>query len=85
MPDEGTTYMMGRDLTEERVAYIEALEMSMGMTSKGKPRTLFRPYRHGGAVGIREVWRWAKSPRGKYIPDDDQLPLMPCDSRWCGS
>lgn len=68
-----------RLLDEERVAEIAALEESMGVTSKGKPRTLFRPYRHGGAVGIREVWRWAQAERGEY-----ELPDAACDAGFCG-
>lgn len=68
-----------RLLTEDRIAEIEALEADMGITSNGKPRTLFRPYRHGGAVGIREVVRWAHSDRGKYVRKQ-----MSCDSGFCG-
>ena len=67
-----------RLLTDERVNELEALETSMGFTGKGKPRTLFRPYRHGGAVGIREVVRWANSERGGYVPSNE------CDSGFCG-
>lgn len=73
-----------RQLTEARVAEIAALEERLGFTSKGKPRTMFRPYRHQGATGIREVWRWAKSERGKYR----QLVLLGdgvgCDGGMCG-
>lgn len=70
-----------RMLTPERVDEIEALEQSLGFTGKGKPRTLFRPYRHGGAVGIREVKRWADSERGKYDPNEGGGG---CDSGMCG-
>lgn len=83
-----------RALTEESVSAVERLETEMGFTSKGKPRTLFRPHRHMGAVGIREVIRWANSPRGGYEPPpgttwepDDGLPdenLMGCDHGHCG-
>lgn len=69
-----------RLLTEDRIAEIEALEADMGITSNGKPRTLFRPYRHGGAVGIREVVRWAHSDRGKYVREQ-----LSCDSGFCGA
>ena len=69
-----------RLLTDERVSEIEALETSMGFTGKGKPRTLFRPYRHGGAVGIREVARWASAEHGQYEP----LESGSCDSGFCG-
>jgi 3'-phosphoadenosine 5'-phosphosulfate sulfotransferase (PAPS reductase)/FAD synthetase len=77
-----------RLLTEDRICEIEVLEASMGTTSKGKPRTLFRPYRHGGAVGIREVVRWAHSDRGAYKPGtevDADDSGSGCDSGFCGS
>lgn len=67
-----------RMLDEERVAMIEGIEQSLGVTSEGKPRTMFRPYRHQGATGIREVWRWATSERGEYEP-----PRGGCDSGYC--
>ncbi len=79
----------------ERVRQIEALEAEMGMTSKGKPRVMFRPYRHQGATGVREVLRWAASGPGQYAPPPgsqvkpdatdealDQLDL--CADGWCG-
>ena len=53
-------------LTPERIEEIAKLEEDLGSTSKGKPRTMFRPYRHMGAIGIREVCKWAQSARGKY-------------------
>lgn len=55
---------------EERVAELEKLEKDMGFTSKGKPRTIFRPHLYKGATGIREMIRWAKSERGKFSLDD---------------
>lgn len=69
-----------RQLTDERVSEIEEMETAMGFTSKGKPRTMFRPGRFRGAVGIREVKRWADSERGAYEP-----PTAGCDSGWCGT
>jgi len=68
-----------RALPAKRVEEIAELEARMGLTSEGKPRTLFRPYRHQGAVGIREVIRWANSERGAYGPDTSG-----CDSGFCG-
>lgn len=50
----------------EKIKQIESLENEMGYTSKGKPRLMFRPYRHMGAYGIREVVKWGLSERGKY-------------------
>jgi 3'-phosphoadenosine 5'-phosphosulfate sulfotransferase (PAPS reductase)/FAD synthetase len=76
-----------RDLRElskdlSRVEHIAAIEESMGVTSKGKPRTMFRPYRHMGATGIKEVVRWATSNRGEFDPDDGTGGG--CDSGFCG-
>lgn len=71
-----------RLLTEARIADIEAFETALGFTSKGKPRTMFRPYRHQGASGIREVAKWANSERGQYQP----LVVLGqggCDSGMC--
>jgi len=64
---------------EERVALIEEFEKEMGYTSKGKPRTMFRPKSKMGAVGIREVKRWAGTARGEYEP-----PSGGCDGGMCG-
>jgi 3'-phosphoadenosine 5'-phosphosulfate sulfotransferase (PAPS reductase)/FAD synthetase len=49
-----------------KIEELESLENEMGYTSKGKPRVMFRPYRHMGAVGIKEVVRWGLADRGKY-------------------
>jgi hypothetical protein len=85
-------------LTEDSISAVERLEGEMGMTSKGKPRTLFRPHRHMGAVGIREVVKWAHSPHGKYLPPagvaidledpDAGLPerdLLTCNNGYCSN
>lgn len=85
-------------LTEREVAEVETLEAEMGITSNGKPRTLFRPHRHMGAVGIREMVKWAHSPRGKYRPPegvelesivDDDLPperdALTCNNGFCAN
>jgi len=45
----------------------------------GKP--MFRPHRHMGAKGIREVLRWAHSDRGKYEAPEEQQAA--CDAAWC--
>lgn len=52
----------------KRIQEIEDLEKEMGFTSKGKPRVMFRPKKHMGATGIREVIKWGLSERGKYKP-----------------
>lgn len=74
-----------RMLTEDRIALIEKLEEEMGYTSKGKKRTFFRPYRHMGAIGIREVVKWAHSKRGKYKPPVQLGDGVGCDSGMCAS
>lgn len=70
-----------RTLAEDEIAAIERLETEMGTTSKGKPRTMFRPYRHMGATGIREVVKWAHTDRGQYDPTEG---AGNCDSGFCG-
>jgi 3'-phosphoadenosine 5'-phosphosulfate sulfotransferase (PAPS reductase)/FAD synthetase len=50
----------------DRIQEIADLEKEMGFTSKGKPRVMFRPYRHMGAIGIKEVVKWGLCDRGKY-------------------
>jgi 3'-phosphoadenosine 5'-phosphosulfate sulfotransferase (PAPS reductase)/FAD synthetase len=67
----------------ERIDEIAKVEGSLGFTSKGKPRTMFRPYRHMGASGIREIVRWAMSDRGSFDPDDGTGGGN-CDSGFCG-
>jgi 3'-phosphoadenosine 5'-phosphosulfate sulfotransferase (PAPS reductase)/FAD synthetase len=52
-----------------RINQIESLEREMGLTSKGKPRTMFRPYRYRGATGIRAMIRWAETERGGDFDD----------------
>lgn len=69
-----------RQLTPGRINEIEEFENSLGVTSKGKPRTMFRPGKHRGAVGIREIHKWAQSGHGKYEP-----PSGGCDSGFCGT
>jgi len=54
-----------------RIDYIEAIEIDMGFTKNEKPRTMFRPYRVGGGVGIRQAVDWGHGERGyksAFIP-----------------
>ncbi len=92
-----------RALTESEVEKLERLESDMtkefGLTKNGKPRTFFRPHRHMGAVGIREVVKWAHSKRGAYRPsdaltlehllnDDDVAPekdQLVCQNTYCSN
>ena len=66
----------------DRIIDIARIEKEMGFTGKGKPRTMFRPYRHMGAVGIHEVVKWAMSERGEYKPEEEEE--SGCDTGWCG-
>lgn len=86
---------------EDDIAKAEAIETEMhetlGLTRNGKRRTLFRPHRHMGAVGVREVVRCANSPRGKFVPasgeifdedaaarEDAETGSAGCPAGWCG-
>lgn len=60
---------------EAAVEVVEALEAEIG-------KTLFRPKRHMGAKGIREVLKWAQAERGQYEPPSEEE--SGCESGWCG-
>ena len=58
---------------DPRIKLIETVEIEMGHTRNEKPRTMFRPYRVGGGVGIRQAIEWGHGPRGyksTEIPPD---------------
>lgn len=80
---------------KERIEEIAAFEKEMGVGERsGKKKTMFRPYRHQGATGIKEVIKWALSPRGKYDKNQDELFMVDdgtdgeneggCQNGWCG-
>lgn len=71
-----------KNLDEEAIQKVERIEAELGFTSKGKPRTMFRPYRHMGATGIRQIVKWARSRFGKFNPDDGTG--ADCDGGHCG-
>ncbi len=60
-------------LSEKRVLEIEAIEIDMGHTRNGKPRVMFRPYRVGGGVGIKQAVEWGKGERGYK---SDHVPVQ---------
>jgi hypothetical protein len=62
-----------RRYTEDDIKEIEAAEAEIN-------RPMYRPHRHMGATGIREVIRWAHSDRGKYTPEPERET---CNSGWC--
>jgi hypothetical protein len=74
-----------RELAKDsaRVEEIAELETSLGFTSKGKPRTMVRPYRYMGATGIKEIIRWAECERGEFSLDDGS-ESPGCEAGWCG-
>lgn len=66
-----------RRYTKTDIARVEAIESEIG-----KP--MYRPYRHMGATGIREVVKWANSRKGKYeLPREESM--SGCDTGFCGS
>ena len=65
-----------RQLTEDDIQAVEDLE---GVVKK----TMFRPKKHGGAKGIRQVIAWAYSDRGKYDPRQEAM-FSQCSSGYCG-
>ena len=72
-----------KELTEERIDFIEKFEYELGYTKNGNLRTMFRPASKGYAIGIKEVIKWAYSERGKYDPLEDMNGG--CDSGFCGT
>lgn len=62
--NRGDLRTLSRDIN--RVNKIAKIEKEMGFTRNNKPRVMFRPYRHMGATGIKEIIKWALSKRGKY-------------------
>lgn len=61
-----------------RFTEADVLEIEDAETEVGKP--MFRPHRHMGAKGIREVMRWAHSERGKYEREPE---AERCNAAWC--
>ena len=55
---------------KKRINKIAKIEKEMGFTPNNKPRTMFRPYRHMNAIGIKEVVKWAIAERGQYKPEE---------------
>jgi 3'-phosphoadenosine 5'-phosphosulfate sulfotransferase (PAPS reductase)/FAD synthetase len=69
-------------LDEDRIRLIEVFEEELGVgKNSGKPKTMFRPYRHGGAVGIRAVKQWADD--GRYVPGMEDMFGSGCDGGFC--
>lgn len=59
--------------TPERMDLIERIEIDMGFTRNAKPRVMFRPYRVGGGIGIRQAVMWGAGHRGfkaEFTPNE---------------
>jgi len=68
-------------LDDERINLIEKIEIDMGFTRNKKPRVMFRPYRVGGGVGIRQAVAWGRGERGfksHYIPNQYKFKGEQC-------
>lgn len=75
-----------RRYDEADISEIERIEKEGGFTSKGKPRTMFRPNKFRGATGIRQVVDWANSAHGKYERPEAEESATGCNlGEWCGS
>lgn len=82
---------------EEDISQIESIEQRGGFTSKGKPRVMFRPNKHMGATGIRQISDWSQTARGEYRPPgataeavdespeiEDEASADCTSGEWCG-
>ena len=68
-------------LDDERINLIEKIEIELGFTRNEKPRVMFRPYRVGGGVGIRQAVAWGRGERGfksDYIPNEYKFKGEQC-------
>jgi 3'-phosphoadenosine 5'-phosphosulfate sulfotransferase (PAPS reductase)/FAD synthetase len=73
---------------EKAIALENEINEAYGLTRNGKMRTMFRPHRHMGAVGVEEVIKWAHTKKGKYQADHNELDFddgaAGCEAGWCG-
>jgi len=70
------TDLAAMPLNDSKIDRIEIIEIEMGHTRNEKPRTMFRPYRVGGGVGIRQAVAWGRGERGyksKFIPNEYKI------------
>lgn len=70
------TDLAAMPLNDPKIDLIEKIEISMGHTRNEKPRTMFRPYRVGGGIGIRQAVAWGRGERGyksKFVPNEYRL------------
>lgn len=68
-------------LDDPKIDLIEKIEIELGFTRNNKPRTMFRPYRVGGGVGIRQAIAWGRGERGfksSYIPNEYKTKDSQC-------
>ena len=68
-------------LDDPRIDLIEKIEIDLGFTRNEKPRVMFRPYRVGGGVGIRQAIAWGRGERGfksDYVPNEYKFKGEQC-------
>jgi 3'-phosphoadenosine 5'-phosphosulfate sulfotransferase (PAPS reductase)/FAD synthetase len=68
-------------LDDTRIDLIEKIETDLGFTRNKKPRVMFRPYRVGGGVGIRQAIAWGRGERGfksTFIPNEYKFKGEQC-------
>lgn len=69
-------------LDDPRIDLIEKIEIDLGFTRNEKPRVMFRPYRVGGGVGIRQAIAWGRGERGfksSYVPNEYKFKGEQCE------
>ena len=67
---------MSKDpLAVPHIKRLVELEIALGHTRNGKPRTMFRPYRVGGGVGFEQAIEWSKEKGWKAdcVPVEYQI------------
>ena len=67
--------MLNDPLAKSKILRLVSLEIELGHTRNGKPRTMFRPYRVGGGVGFEEALNWSESKgwKANHVPRKYQI------------
>jgi hypothetical protein len=68
-------------LPERDIAKVERIENKLGRNGKGNLCVMFRAKKHKGALGIRNIIKWAKGE--EFQNDELDTPLL-CDAGMCG-
>ena len=67
-------------LGETEIAKVERIEGRL-LAKRGKHRPMFRAKKHKGAIGIRNIIKWAHDET--FVNDELDIPLL-CDAGMCG-